>query len=151
DEKKTIIASYPAHEREARVKGIPVLGSGRVFPVPEETIICEHRDIPQHWPRIGGMDFGWTHAFAAVELAWDRDADVIYVVRTYRVKETTPIVHAGALRAWGKELRWAWPRDGNRETLEGAGIALCAQYREQGLNMLHEFAHYMEGTGQKSV
>src|SRR5262249_56982365 len=31
DEKKTIIASYPAHEAEARVKGIPVLGSGRVF------------------------------------------------------------------------------------------------------------------------
>ena len=29
-----IIASYPAHEREARAKGIPVLGSGRVFQRP---------------------------------------------------------------------------------------------------------------------
>jgi len=48
-------------------------------------------------------------------------------------------------------LRWAWPRDGNRETLEGAGIALAAQYREQGLNLWNEFAHYVEGTGQKSV
>ena len=55
------------------------------------------------------------------------------------------------LRAWGKELRWAWPRDGNRETLEGAGIALAAQYREQGLNLWSEFSHYVEGTGQKSV
>jgi hypothetical protein len=34
---------------------------------------------------------------------------------------------------------------------EGAGIALAAQYREQGLNLLHEFAHYVEGNGQKSV
>jgi len=58
DEKRTIIASYPAHEAEARVKGIPVLGSGRVFPVAEETLTIEQRDFPSHWPRIGGMDFG---------------------------------------------------------------------------------------------
>jgi phage terminase large subunit-like protein len=150
-EKQKIIKSYPAHEAEARVKGIPVLGSGRVFPVTKETITCEHRDLPPHWPRIGGMDFGWDHPFAAVELVWDRDSDVVYVSRTHRLREASPIVHAAALREWGKELRWAWPRDGNRETLEGAGIALAAQYRAQGLNLLHEFSHYVEGTGQKSV
>jgi phage terminase large subunit-like protein len=151
DEKKKIIASYPPHEAEARVKGIPVLGSGRVFPVPEGGMAIDHREFPPHWPRIGGMDFGWDHPFAAVELVWDRDTDTVYVSKTYRVKETTPIIHAAALRAWGKELRWAWPRDGNRETLEGAGIALAAQYRAQGLNLLHEFSHYLESTGQKSV
>ena len=73
DEKKKIIASYPAHELEARTKGIPVFGSGRIFPVAEETIAIEHRGFPSHWPRIGGMDFGWDHPFAAVELVWDRD------------------------------------------------------------------------------
>jgi phage terminase large subunit-like protein len=145
DEKKKIIASYPPHELEARTKGIPVLGSGRIFPVPEETIACEHREFPPHWPRIGGMDFGWDHPFAAVELVWDRDTDTVYVSRTYRIREASPIIHAATLRAWGKELRWAWPRDGNRETLEGAGIALAKQYREQGLNLLHEYAHYLEG------
>src|SRR5262245_37395060 len=151
DEKKTIIASYPAHEAEARVKGIPVLGSGRVFPVTEETIAIENRDFPSHWPRIGGLDFGWDHPFAAVELVWDRESDVVYVARTHRLKEASPIVHAAALRSWGDRLPWAWPRDGNRETLEGAGIALVAQYRTQGLNMLHDFAHYLEGDGKKSV
>ena len=30
-------------------------------------------------------------------------------------------------------------------------MALAAQYRQQGLNLLQEFAHYVEGTGQKSV
>jgi len=35
--------------------------------------------------------------------------------------------------------------------LEGAGMALAAQYRQLGLNLLHEFSHYVEGTGQKSV
>ena len=86
------------------------------------------------------MDFGWDHPFAAVELVWDRDTDTVYVSRTHRLKEASPIIHAAALRPWGKELSWAWPRDGNRETLEGAGIALSAQYKAQGLNMLHEYA-----------
>jgi terminase large subunit-like protein len=115
--RKQIIAGYPAHEVEARSKGIPILGSGRIFPVEESKIVCEHREFPDHWPRIGGMDFGWEHPFAAAELIWDRDADVVYVNRIYRLNQATPMEHAAALRSWGKELRWAWPRDGKRETL----------------------------------
>jgi phage terminase large subunit-like protein len=147
EERSKIIASYPPHEAEARVKGIPVLGSGRIFPVSEASIAIDQRDFPPHWPRIGGMDFGWDHPFAAVELVWDRDTDTIYVAKTHRLKEATPVLHASALRAWGKSLPWAWPRDGNRETLEGAGIALAEQYKREGLNMLHEFAHYLQFEG----
>ena len=40
----------------------------------------------------------------------------------YRLKEATPIEHAAALRAWGKDLTSAWPCDGKRETLEGAAV-----------------------------
>lgn len=145
-EKKTIIASYPPHELEARTKGIPVLGSGRIFPVPEHKVAIEHRDFPAHWPRIGGMDFGWDHPFAAVELVWDRDADTVYVSKTYRIKETTPVNHAAALREWGEELRWMWPRDGRRETLEGAGVALAQQYKDQGLNVWHTHAQFEDGS-----
>jgi phage terminase large subunit-like protein len=143
-EKAKIIASYPAHEREARTKGVPTLGSGRIFPVAEETIACEPRDFPRHWPRIGGMDFGWDHPFAAVELVWDRDTDTVYVARCYRVREATAVIHAAALRPWGTELPWAWPRDGRRETLEGAGIALAKQYEAQGLAMLPIHAQFQD-------
>jgi phage terminase large subunit-like protein len=140
-----IIASYPAHEVEARTKGIPVLGSGRIFPVTEETIACEHRDFPSHWPRLGAMDFGWDHPFAAVELVWDRDTDTVYVARTHRLKEASPVMHAAAIRPWGK-LPWAWPRDGRRETLEGAGVALSKQYAEQGLDMMMDHAQFEDGS-----
>jgi phage terminase large subunit-like protein len=143
EEKTRIIASYPPHELEARTKGIPALGSGRVFPIPEEQIAIELRDFPSYWPRIGGMDFGWDHPFAAVELVWDRDADCVYVSKAYRCRETTPIMHSAALRPWGKDLRWAWPRDGRRETLEGAGVALATQE----LEMLHEHAQFEDGSG----
>jgi phage terminase large subunit-like protein len=142
EEKKKIEASYPEHEREARARGIPTLGSGRIFPVSEKSIVCDHRDIPAHWPRIGGMDFGWTHNFAAAEVAWDRDHDVVYLIRTHRMKEATPIMHAATLRAWGRHLRWAWPRDGRRQTLEGAGVPLMEQYRDQGLDMLWEHSQF---------
>lgn len=145
EERARIIASYPAHEREARTKGIPVLGSGRIFPVMEETITCSYREIPTHWPKIGGCDFGWDHPFAAVEIAWDRDADTVYVTKSYRIRETTPIVHAAALKPWGN-LPWSWPRDGRRETLEGAGIALANQYRVQGLDMLYDHAQFEDGS-----
>jgi phage terminase large subunit-like protein len=145
EEKKKIIASYPKHELEARTKGIPVLGSGRIFPVAEEDIAIDSRDFPSHWPRIGGLDFGWDHPSAAVELVWDRDADVTYVSKTHRLREATPIIHAAAIKPWGN-LRWAWPRDGKRETLEGAGIALAAQYSAQGLDMLSEPASFEDGS-----
>lgn len=146
EEKQRIIGSYPKHEVEARTKGIPILGSGRIFPVEESKIVCEHRDFPNHWPRIGGMDFGWDHPFAAVEVVWDRDTDTVYVARCYRLRESTPIEHGAGLRPWGKDLCWAWPRDGKRETLEGAGIALAEQYRDQGLNLLHEHAQFEDGS-----
>jgi phage terminase large subunit-like protein len=98
EEKARIIASYPAHELESRTRGTPVLGSGRIFPVAEESIAIDQREIPDHWPRIGGMDFGYSSAFAAVELLWDRDVDCVHVTRTYKVRESTPIMHAAALR-----------------------------------------------------
>jgi hypothetical protein len=145
-QKKEIIASYPAWEREARVKGVPSLGSGRVFPIAEERIVIERKDLPSHFARIAGLDFGWTHPTAAVELVHDRDADVVYITKTHRLKEASPIIHAAALRSWGKELRFAWPRDGRRDTLEGGGIPLAEQFRDQGLNMLHEHAQFEDGS-----
>jgi phage terminase large subunit-like protein len=151
EEKQRIAASYAPHEREARTKGIPTLGSGRIFPVTEESLTIEHRTFPEHWPRIGGMDFGFAHAFAAVELVWDRDTDTVYVRRCHRIKEATVPVIASTLRAWGADLRWAYPKDGNKETIEGAGIALAEQFRAQGLNILPEYSHYLVGDNQKSV
>jgi hypothetical protein len=141
-QRQEIIDSYPEHEKQARVSGVPVLGSGRVFPVSEDLIRCEPREWPDHWPRIGGMDFGWDHYAAFAELIWDRDADVCYVNRIHRVRQSTPIMHVSAVRPWGKNLPWAWPRDGRQETLAGAGIALADQYAQEGLNMLPIHAQF---------
>lgn len=145
EERAKIIASYPPHEREARTKGIPSLGSGRIFPVPEEDIRCDPFDIPAYFARIGGMDFGWDHPFGAAELAWDRDRDIVYVTRCYRQREATPIIHAAALRPWGSWLPWAWPHDGLQHD-KGSGVQLAQQYGPQGLMMLPDKAVFPDGT-----
>lgn len=144
EQRAQIIASYPAHEREARAKGIPTMGSGRVFPVAEETITIDPIALPSHWAQINGLDFGWDHPFAAVNLAWDRDADIVFVTREYREKQVTPIVHAAAIRPWGKWIPCAWPHDGYQHD-KGSGLQLADQYRDQELNMLFEHATHSEG------
>lgn len=142
-ERDAIIAGYPEHERDARSKGIPTLGSGRIFPLPRSAIEVEPFAVPDLWAEIGALDFGWDHPTAAVRLAHDRDTDIVYVTAAYRVREKTPVVHAGALKPWG-DLLWAWPHDGNNDTAAGENLAL--QYRDQGLAMLPEHARFEDGS-----
>ena len=144
EEKARIVASYPAHEREARTKGIPSMGSGLIFPVLEEDIVIEPVAIPPIWPQINGLDFGYDHPFAAVNLAWDRDADIVYVCKNYRKREATPIIHAAAIKPWGDWIPCSWPHDGFQHD-KGSGEQLAAQYGAQGLNMLPENAQWEEG------
>ena len=132
EQKAKIIATYDDATRDARTKGIPVLGSGRVFNLSEDRIKIDPIRIPDHWARVGGLDFGWDHPFGAVELVWDRDTDTIYLVREYRESKQTPLVHAATLKQWGGWLPWMWPHDGNQHD-KGSGLQLAKQYRNAGL------------------
>lgn len=141
EERAKIIASYAAHERDARASGIPMMGSGRIFPLAEELIRVQAFVIPREWPQLGALDFGWDHPFAAVNLAYDKDADAVYVTRAHRVREQTPVLHAAALKPWGEWLPWAWPHDGLQHSKD-SGKPLAEQYRAQGLKLLTEHARY---------
>lgn len=145
EQRDKIIASYPKHEREARVSGIPQFGSGRVFQIEEEFIKCDAFDIPAHWPQLGGLDFGWDHPSAGVNIAWDRDTDTIYVTKAHRAREQTPTMFAAAVKPWGSWLRWAWPHDGLQHD-KGSGVQLAKQYEGQGLKMLPEKATFPDGS-----
>ena len=144
-QKAAIIASYPEHEKDARTKGIPTMGSGRIFPYADETISCPPIQIPRHWVQLGAMDFGWDHPFAGVKLAWDRDADCVYVTNAYRESKVIPAVHAAALMPWGELLPWAWPADG-LNTEKGSGEPLRVQYVAAKLKLLAEHAQFEDGS-----
>jgi len=144
EQRTEIIAGYAPHERDARARGIPIMGSGRVFPIDQDEITCSAFEIPKHWVRIGGLDFGWDHPSAAVQLAWDRDADVIYVISAHKQREQTPAMFAASVKPWGP-LPWAWPHDGLQHD-KGSGEQLAKQYKAQGLDMLGTRATFEDGT-----
>lgn len=147
EQRASIIASYPPHEREARTKGIPTLGSGRIFPVLEESIVWEPVPLPKTCRRIIGLDFGWDHPTAAAWLSYDPESDIIYLTDAYRVREQTPIIHAAAikLRSKNQKIPVAWPHDGLQHD-KGSGDQLAKLYREQGLEMLPERATFLDGS-----
>jgi hypothetical protein len=140
-----ILAGYAPFDRKARAQGVPMMGSGRVFPIDEDVLKVEAFNVPDTWPQIGGLDFGWDHPTAACRLAWDRDADVIYLTAVYAMREATPVIHAAALKSWGSWLPWAWPHDGLQHD-KGSGETLADQYRRQGLAMLTDRATFEDGS-----
>lgn len=143
EDRDRIIASYPEHEREARAKGIPILGSGRVWPIAESAITVDPFIIPSHWPIICGVDFGIDHPSAGAWLAWDRDTDTTYLYDTYRVSNETPVEIAPRILQRGQWVPVSWPADGLQRS-KGDGIQLADQYRANGVNMLHEYAQLPE-------
>lgn len=145
EQRAAIIASYPKFERDARTKGIPQLGSGRVFPIDEDELKIDAFPIPGHWVQLGGIDFGWDHPSAGVKVVWDRDADTLYVVAAHRQREQTPAMFAASIKPWGDWLPWAWPHDGLQHD-KGSGEQLAQQYRQQGLKMLPQRATFEDGS-----
>lgn len=145
DQRAAIIASYPAHEREARTKGIPSLGSGRIFAIDEESLKVEAFPIPEHWAQLAGIDFGWDHPSAAVRFAWDKDSDTVYVTDCHRQKEQTPQMFALSLKEWPAWLPVAWPHDGLQHD-KGSGDQLAELYRKAGLKMMSERATHPDGS-----
>jgi phage terminase large subunit-like protein len=144
EQREQIASSYPEHERDARTRGIPSLGSGRAFTTPESKLLVEPFECPKHFLKLGALDFGWTHFAAFVEMWWDRDLDVVYLARTVRMREKTPHQHIEQIRSWG--LHWAWPHDGRNSTLAGAGVPLKDQYQDGGLDMMFEHATFPDGS-----
>lgn len=143
EQKAEIIASYSAHERDARTRGIPAMGSGLIYPVARSAIEVEPFKIPSHWCIINALDIGWEHPTAAVQLAWDRDNDVVYVIREYRRQHATPLEHAATLKYWGP-YPWAWPADANKRD-QRSGLQIRQDYEGHGLNMLAKRAQFPDG------
>lgn len=148
-QKEEVLALYPEHERETRMRGIPLMGSGGVYPVAHEEIKCEWFEIPNWFRRIAGIDFGIDHPGAAVWGAHDPESDVVYVTDCYKQSGQTAAYHADAIRSRGDWIPVAWPHDGMIRD-KGGGETLASQFESKGVNMLPQSARYddYKGGGQ---
>lgn len=141
--KAAVSASYSEHERDTRSRGVPLMGSGAVFPVFDEDITVPSFEIPDHYYQIMGCDFGIDHPHAAAWLAIDRDADTIYLIDCYKKAGETPVYHAAEMKKHGSWVPVAWPHDGmQRDKGSDRARPLWRAFREQGVTMLPNSACY---------
>jgi phage terminase large subunit-like protein len=161
--REALFALFPAHERRARIDGLPSLGSGAVFEdVQWEDIVSPftfrngeliHETEGVYDTRaagwIWGIDFGIGHPFAAVLCAWDRDGDVIHIVATVKISGSDAANHAMRMLAVSRslgEVKVAWPHDGAARE-KGSGEQLAAIYKRNGLAMLPTHATHAKTGG----
>ncbi|AUR99094.1 terminase-like family protein [Vibrio phage 1.262.O._10N.286.51.A9] len=147
--KEQLLSVYSPHEREMRSRGIPVFGSGQVFPFPEETIVCDPFPIPEHYARIAGLDFGFDHPTAVIWVAWDRESDTVFLYDEHYMSKQTAIVHSAAINSRPRGIPVVWPHDGYQHD-KGSGIQLAQQYRNSGVNMTAEHFKNPVALGEKS-
>jgi phage terminase large subunit-like protein len=99
--KEMLFASYMPFQRDARTRGVPALGSGAIYPVPESDIVVPDFALAEHWPRCYGMDVGWNRT-AAIWGALDRETGTTYLYSQHYRGEAEPIVHAQAIKNRGE-------------------------------------------------
>jgi phage terminase large subunit-like protein len=147
-------ANLSDNERETRLEGIPQLGSGPIFPHDLlSTCVKEFNpdDLPSWTKRIVGIDFGFGHPFAAVLIAWDPQFGQIWVIDSFRLKQSSALYHVQRIHEMTRGLRVpiSWPHDGHQHD-KGSGLGLADQYKNFGANMLHSHA-INHGTKENNV
>ena len=126
-------ASTPPYQRDARSRGIPQLGAGAIYPIPETDILVSDFDIPDHWPRCYAMDVGWNRT-AAIWLAKDPTTQSIYAYSEYYRGEAEPTVHAKGIKSRGEWIPGVIdPAARGRSQRDGS--QLIEIYKEEGLNI----------------
>jgi phage terminase large subunit-like protein len=125
-------AQTSEHLRDARRKGIPTLGSGRIYPILEKDVVVQPFQIPPYWPKAFGLDFGW-NCTAAVWGAKDPSTGILYLYSEYYQGEKIPEMHAIAIKAKGAWIQGLCdPSGGGRNS---DGTLVIEQYRAAGVEL----------------
>jgi phage terminase large subunit-like protein len=143
--KKQILAAYPPYQRDMRSRGIPLMGSGKIFPIDETKLSIKPFKIPEYWFVINGMDFGWAHPQAHLQLVWDRDNDTYYTTNGWKGSNKQPYEAWHIVKPWAANIPTAWPHDG-LQTEKGSAKQQMTYYTEEGFNMLSDHATWPDGT-----
>lgn len=131
--KKELLASTPPYLRDARSKGIPSLGSGAIYPIPESEIVVDPFEIPTHWKKAAAMDVGWNRT-AAVWGAVNRDDGTCYIYSEYYKGAAEPAIHVQGIKARGDWIPIAID-PAARGRGQSDGSQLFDMYRQLGLRL----------------
>ena len=131
--KEELWKSIPPYQRDARSKGIPQLGAGAIYPVPESDLLVDPFKIPDYWPQGYGMDVGWNFT-AAIWGALDRESDTLYLTHGYKRSQAEPSIHSHAIKAAGEWMP-GFIDPASRGRSQRDGTQLLSDYRNLGLHL----------------
>lgn len=146
DAKRLMLEQYPAYQRDMRSKGIPMLGHGRIYDLDEDSIKCDPINIPDHWFVLNGMDFGWDHPQAHIQLVEDRESGTFYVTQAWKQSQAAPDLAWATVKPWSKGIPSAWPLDGLQTEKNGTANQQKDYYIDAGFDMLNGHATWPDGT-----
>lgn len=141
DAKADLIAAIPAYQRDARTKGVPALGAGAIYQVPESDIVVPDFDVPKFYPRGYGLDVGWNRT-ACVWGARNNETGVIYLYSEHYRGQAEPVIHAQAIKSRGEWIEGVID-PASRGRSQADGRKLIETYRELGLH-LHTSSNAVE-------
>lgn len=133
-QKDALWESIPPYQRDARRRGIPQLGSGAIYPVPETEITIQPMVIQPWWKRVYGLDVGWNRT-AAIWGALDVEADVLYLYAEHYRGQAEPAIHAHAVKSRGDWIPGVID-PAARGRAQRDGQQLITDYRNLGLNLM---------------
>jgi hypothetical protein len=133
EQAEEMLAATPPHLRDARSMGIPSLGSGAIYPVPEVDIKVKDFSLPNHWPRLYGMDVGWNRT-AVVWGAWDRENDTVYIYAEHYRGQAEPVIHTQAIKTKGEWVPGVID-PASRGRSQKDGESLLTTYKSLGLKL----------------
>lgn len=142
--KESLLSMYPPWQRDMRTRGLPLLGTGLIFDLDMEQCKVKRFQCPDHWLVINGMDFGWDHPQAHIQLWIDPDEWVIYVAHAMKDSKRQPYEIWEIVKPWADGVPSAWPADGF-QTEKGTGKTQKSYYEEAGWEMLYSHATWPDG------
>lgn len=131
--KAEMLATYPPYQRDARSKGVPQLGAGAIYPVPESDFVIDPIPIPDYWPRAYALDVGWNRT-AALWGAFDRESQTWYFYSEHYRGQAEPSVHASSIKSRGDWIPGVID-PASRGRSQDDGKQLLQMYRDQGLKL----------------
>jgi len=142
--KESLLEQYPEWQRDMRTQGLPLLGAGLIYDISNKDIACDAFECPPHWYVINGMDFGWDHPQAHVQLWWDKDEDMFVLAHAWKKSKALPEVAWGAVKEWAVDVPTAWPHDGLQRE-KSSGVQQKEFYDNAGWDMLEVQAQWPDG------
>ena len=155
-------AGLSESERQARMNGIPTMGSGVVFPVDDKDIWFDYEGkVPETWERIGGLDFGrGDHPTAVVWCARDPMTDTVYVYDCIETIRKSVAENASLMRRRGAWIPISYPHDlmrdsgvsvSNDKLKQTEGYRYKQMYEDEGVTLTPTNAKTVEGSTKVEV